>query len=84
MEVGNWQLAMRILVVEDDKKIASFIVNGLKQSGYAADRAADGEEGLILAQTIAYDAAVVDVMLPKLDGLSLVEQLRARGGAPRC
>jgi two-component system OmpR family response regulator len=71
---------MRILVVEDDKKIASFIVNGLKQSGYAVDRAADGEEGLILAQTIAYDAAVVDVMLPKLGGLSLVQQLRAQGG----
>jgi two-component system OmpR family response regulator len=80
MEVGNWQLAMRILVVEDDKKIASFIVNGLKQSGYAVDAAGDGEEGLTLAQTVAYDAAVVDVMLPKLDGLRLVQQLRAGGG----
>ena len=70
---------MRILVVEDDKKIASFVVNGLKQSGYAADHAADGESGLITAQSIAYDAAVVDIMLPKLDGLSLIQQLRARG-----
>ena len=70
---------MRILVVEDDKKIASFIVNGLKQSGYAVDHDEDGEEGLIRAQTVAYDAAVVDVMLPKLDGLSLVQQLRAKG-----
>jgi two-component system OmpR family response regulator len=70
---------MRILVVEDDKKIASFIVNGLKQSGYAVDLAGDGEEGLMLARTIAYDAAVVDVMLPKLGGLSLVQQLRAQG-----
>ncbi|HWX22324.1 MAG TPA: response regulator transcription factor [Candidatus Binatia bacterium] len=68
---------MRILVVEDDKKIASFIVNGLKQSGYAADHALDGEDGLIRAQTINYDAAVVDLMLPKLDGLSLIRQLRA-------
>src|SRR5258708_40206539 len=68
---------MRILVVEDDQKIASFIVYGLKQSGFAVDRCADGEDGLIRAQTIAYDAAVVDLMLPKLDGLSLVQQLRA-------
>jgi two-component system OmpR family response regulator len=69
---------MRILVVEDDKKIASFVVNGLKQSGYAVDQAADGEEGLIQAQTVPYDAAVVDVMLPKLDGLALIQQLRAK------
>jgi len=78
-EIGTWQTAMRILVVEDDKKIASFIVNGLKQSGYAVDLAGDGEEGLMLARTIAYDAVVVDVMLPKLGGLSLVQQLRAQG-----
>src|SRR5213082_1881753 len=70
---------MRILVVEDDPKIASFVANGLKQSGYAVDHVSDGEEGLIRAQTIAYDAAVVDVMLPKLDGLSLVQRLRAEG-----
>ena len=70
---------MRILVVEDDKKIASFVVNGLKQSGYAADHSADGETGLIAAQSISYDAAVVDIMLPKLDGLSLIQQLRAKG-----
>ncbi len=68
---------MRILVVEDDKKIASFIVNGLKQSGFAVDHASDGEEGLFHAKTISYDAAVVDLMLPKLDGLSLIQQLRA-------
>src|SRR5262245_25995089 len=70
---------MRILVVEDDRKIASFVVNGLKQSGYAVDHCPDGEEALAKAQTIAYDAAVVDVMLPKLDGLSLVQQLRNNG-----
>jgi len=67
---------MRILVVEDDRKIASFVVNGLKQSGFAVDHCADGEEGLILARTTPFDAAVVDVMLPKLDGLSLVQSLR--------
>ncbi len=69
---------MRILVVEDDNKIASFIVKGLKQAGYAVDRCPDGEEGLVLAESTAYDAAVVDIMLPKLDGLSLVQRLRAR------
>lgn len=68
---------MRILVVEDDGKIASFVVNGLRQSGYAVDHNSDGEEGLFRAQAINYDAMVVDIMLPKLDGLSLIRQLRA-------
>jgi two-component system OmpR family response regulator len=71
--------SMRILVVEDDKKIASFVVNGLKQSGFAVDHSADGADGLARAQTIGYDAAVIDLMLPKLDGLSLIQQLRASG-----
>ena len=70
---------MRILVVEDDKKIASFVVNGLKQSGFAVDHSADGEEAEALATATPYDAAVVDIMIPKLDGLSLVQNLRARG-----
>jgi two-component system OmpR family response regulator len=70
--------AMRILVVEDDNKIASFIVKGLKQAGYAVDRCADGEEALVLAESTAFDAAVVDIMLPKLDGLSLVRRLRSQ------
>jgi two-component system OmpR family response regulator len=67
---------MRILVVEDDPKIASFVANGLKQSGFAVDRFGDGEAGLMAAATNPYDAAVLDIMLPKLDGLSLVRQLR--------
>src|SRR5215471_18845971 len=71
--------SMRILVVEDDKKIASFVVNGLKQSGFAVDHALDGEDALFRAQTITYDAAVVDLMLPKLDGLGLIQQLRGAG-----
>ena len=70
---------MRILVVEDDKKIASFVVNGLKQSGFAVDHAAEGEDALFRAQTVSYDAAVVDLMLPKLDGLSLIQRLRSEG-----
>jgi DNA-binding response OmpR family regulator len=69
---------MRVLIAEDDDKIASFIVKGLKQAGFAVDRSADGEEGLHLAVNHAYDAAVIDIMLPKLDGLSLIEQLRRR------
>ena len=71
--------AMRILVVEDDKKIASFVVNGLKQSGFAVDHSADGQAALASAQSVPYDAAIVDVMLPKLDGLNLIQQLRAKG-----
>jgi two-component system OmpR family response regulator len=70
---------MRILVVEDDKKIASFIVNGLKQSGFAVDHADNGEDGLFRVQTTAYDAAIVDLMLPKLDGLGLIQRLRTEG-----
>lgn len=70
---------MRILVVEDDPKIASFVVKGLKQSAYAVDHATDGEDALLRAQTISYDAAIVDLMLPKLDGLSVIQQLRAKG-----
>lgn len=70
---------MRILVVEDDKKIASFVVNGLKQSGFAVDQCGDGDQGLMLGQTVSYDAAVLDVMLPKLDGLSMLQKLRSGG-----
>ena len=72
---------MRILVVEDDKKIASFVVKGLKQSGFAVDHAADGEAGLLLAETTQFDAVVLDLMLPKLDGLSLLQRLRSKGAA---
>jgi two-component system OmpR family response regulator len=68
---------MRVLVIEDDAKIASFVVKGLKQEGYAVDQAADGDTGLALAGSTTYDAAVVDIMLPGLDGLSLVRRLRA-------
>jgi two-component system OmpR family response regulator len=67
---------MRILVVEDDVKIASFIVKGLKAAGYAVDQAYEGEEGLHMALTKPYDTAIIDIMLPKLDGLSLIEKMR--------
>ena len=67
---------MRILLIEDDQKIAAFIVKGLKAEGFALDHAADGEDGLHLALTEPYDAAIVDIMLPKLNGLALIERLR--------
>lgn len=67
---------MRILLVEDDKKTAAFIAKGLQRAGFAVDHAADGEDGLHLALTEPYDAAVIDIMVPKQDGLSLIEELR--------
>jgi two-component system OmpR family response regulator len=69
---------MRILLVEDDLKIASFVVKGLQQAGFAVDHAGDGEEGLDLALYETYDAAIIDIMLPKLDGLKLIEELRRK------
>ncbi len=69
---------MRILIVEDDKKIASFVETGLRQAGFAVDHATDGGDGLHLALTVPYDAAVVDIMLPVRDGLSMIEQIRKR------
>jgi two-component system OmpR family response regulator len=69
---------MRILLVEDDLKIASFVVKGLKEAGFAVDHAQDGEEGLYMASTEPYDATIIDIMLPKLDGLSLIEELRRK------
>jgi two-component system OmpR family response regulator len=68
---------MRVLLVEDDKKIASFILKGLKAAGFAVGHASDGEAGLDLAMNESFDAAIIDIMLPKLDGLSLIEQLRS-------
>ena len=67
---------MRVLVVEDDKKIASFIAKGLKQAGFAVDHASNVEDGIHLALHEPYDAAIIDIMLPKLDGLTLIEELR--------
>jgi len=69
---------MRLLLVEDDIKIAQFVVNGLKEAGFAVDHAVNGEDGLHLALTEPYDVAVVDLMLPKLDGLTLIEEVRKK------
>jgi len=69
---------MRVLVVEDDATIAAFITIGLKQAGFVVDQVADGAAGLALALTEPYAVAVIDLMLPQLDGLSLIEEVRQR------
>jgi len=68
---------MRILIVEDEKKTAAFIQKGLAEHGFTASSVADGEGGLDAAMTETFDALIVDVMLPRRDGWSLVQQLRA-------
>lgn len=70
---------MRVLLVEDDPAIGAFVARGLREQGYGVDEAKDGIEGLALARREPYDAAVVDVMLPGRDGLSLVQELRREG-----
>ena len=66
-------------MVEDDATIADFVSKGLAEAGYAVDVAAEGERGAEMAITGSYDAAIVDVMLPRLDGLALIDRIRARG-----
>jgi two-component system OmpR family response regulator len=70
---------MRVLVIEDDRETAQYLQKSLKESGHSADLAADGETGLSLAETGLYDVMIVDRMLPKLDGLSVVKSLRTGG-----
>jgi len=70
--------AMRLLIVEDDKKLAAFITRGFQEAGFAVDCCGDGEEALIMAESNEYAAAVVDIMLPRLSGLDLVRKIRER------
>jgi two-component system, OmpR family, response regulator len=70
---------MRVLVIEDDKETAQFLQKSLKESGHSADLAGDGEAGLIMAKDGSYDILIVDRMLPRLDGLSVVKELRTHG-----
>jgi two-component system OmpR family response regulator len=72
-------IPMRILVIEDDRDAADYLIKGLRESGYSVDHAADGREGLSLALSESYDAMVVDRMLPGPDGLSIVEMVRKAG-----
>jgi two-component system OmpR family response regulator len=69
---------MRLLLVEDDGRTAAFILKGLKESGYAVDHVIDGEQGFHMALSEPYDAAIIDIMLPKLDGLTLISELRRK------
>ncbi len=76
-------VVMRALIVEDDMTIADFVARGLREAGFAVDWAQDGDEGLEAALQQSYDVAIVDLMLPKRDGLSLIDELRRRGrGTP--
>jgi two-component system OmpR family response regulator len=68
---------VRILIIEDDKEVASFIKTGLEQAGYVVDRADSGKDGLFLATTESYDALIVDRMLPGVDGLTIIRTIRA-------
>ena len=70
---------MRMLIIEDDRKISSFLQKGFKEVGYASDVAEDGETGLEMTRQDVYDAIVADLMLPKLDGLGMIERMRAEG-----
>lgn len=69
---------MRLLIVEDDEKIASFLIKGLAQAGFAVDHASNGEDGLLYFEAQDYDAAIIDIMLPKMDGLNLIETIREK------
>lgn len=69
---------MRLLFVEDDSRIVSFVSKGLKEAGFVVVHVADGQSGLQLALDASYDAAIIDLMLPGMDGLALIEQLRRR------
>jgi len=70
---------MKILVVEDDRKVAGFIEQGLREEGYAVDVAPDGEQATMLAHVYEYDMIVLDVMLPKKTGLQVATELRREG-----
>ena len=67
---------MHILLIEDDINAASYVIKGLKESGHVVDHASDGEEGMELSLTLKFDVIIIDRMLPKLDGLSLIKKLR--------
>jgi two-component system OmpR family response regulator len=70
---------VKILIVEDDTITADFIRKGLQENGYSVNCAADGEQGLMLARNSHYDAAIIDIMIPKIDGLTMIERLRKKG-----
>jgi two-component system, OmpR family, response regulator len=70
---------MHVLMIEDDKQISSYVSNGLRQAGFTVDTAAAGDQGYHMASEAIYDAMVVDIMLPGMDGISVIEKLRGQG-----
>ncbi|MDC7126218.1 MAG: response regulator transcription factor [Spirochaetales bacterium] len=70
---------MEVIIIEDDSAIASFLAKGLKEAGFIADHCESGEEGLLMIQGGDYDAAIIDIMLPGIDGLTVIEELRGGG-----
>lgn len=69
---------MRILIIEDEKNLAQILKKGLEENGFTAEVSLDGEEGLYMAETYPYDAVLLDIMLPKMDGLTILNKLRAK------
>jgi two-component system, OmpR family, response regulator len=78
-KTGHKPATMKLLLIEDDERMAEFIVRGLKEHGHVADHAAKGKDGLFLAASEKYDALIIDRMLPGLDGLSILKMLRTTG-----
>ena len=72
---------MRLLLIEDDRKIALFVKTGLKEAGFVVDHADNGPDGLLFLETQTFDAAIIDLMLPGLDGLSIIKKIREQGVA---
>jgi DNA-binding response OmpR family regulator len=79
IRISHWSDAVRVLIVEDEPGIAGFLRQGLTEAGYAVDLAHDGREGLDFALAAAYDALVLDIMLPGMDGLAMLRELRQLG-----
>tara|TARA_R110002167_G_scaffold318114_6_gene523767 strand:+ start:4992 stop:5720 length:729 start_codon:yes stop_codon:yes gene_type:complete len=79
LEHNKSEVKMRILVIEDDKDVAAYLVNGLKENDHVVDHSADGKAGLLLAASETYDVMVIDRMLPSMDGLSIIKTIRATG-----
>lgn len=75
----NHSKIMRILVIEDDKKVAAYITKGMKEAGHTVDTVENGKDGLFMATTESYDAMIVDRMLPELDGLTIIKTIRGAG-----
>jgi len=79
IEANKSEVKMRVLVIEDDKDVAAYLVNGLKENDNVVDHSGDGKEGLLLAASENYDVMIIDRMLPGMDGLSIIKTIRATG-----